>query len=76
MIKRNGRHSSQISSVVTKGLNTDVNVIFQFFLCNAFAKMCKILFWLCHYGVLRGKRNLNNFSIRLQHKNILKSEGV
>ena len=33
-------------------LNTYVNVIFQVFLLNKFAKMSKILFSLCHYGVL------------------------
>ena len=38
MIKRNGRHLSEISSVIAKGLNTYVNVIFQLFPFNTFAK--------------------------------------
>ena len=35
-----------------KDLNTYVNVIFQFFIFNKFAKISKILFSLCHYRVL------------------------
>ena len=35
-----------------KGPVTYVNVIFQFLFFNKFAKMSKILFLLCHYGVL------------------------
>jgi hypothetical protein len=34
-----------------KGLNTYVNVIFQFFLFNKFTDIIKILFSLCHYEV-------------------------
>ncbi len=51
MIKRNGRHQSYISSVVAKGLNTYVNVIFKFFLFNTFTDISKILFSVCHYEV-------------------------
>ena len=51
MIKRNGRHLSYIS-VIAKGLNTYVNVTFQFSLFNKCAKISIILFSLCHYGVL------------------------
>ena len=51
-----------------KGLNTYINVIFQFFLFNTFAKISKILFLLSHYGVWSvelwgNKMNLNYFSI-------------
>ena len=52
MIRRNGWHQRYISNVIAKGLNTFVNVIFKFFLFNKFSKNVKILFWLCHYGVL------------------------
>ena len=53
------------------------NVIFTFFLFNKFAKLKKILFSLCHYGVLsgrlmRGKKILKHFSIRLQHNKMWK----
>ena len=66
MIKRNGRHLSLISSVIAKGLNTYANVIFQFFLFNRLAKMSKILFLLCHCGVLSA----------VQHKKSEKSEWI
>ena len=35
-----------------KGLNTYVNVIFQFFFFNKCVKISKILFSFCHYRVL------------------------
>ena len=39
----------EVNCVIENGLNTYVNVIFQFFLFNKFAKCSKIL---CYYGVL------------------------
>ncbi|KAK6320820.1 hypothetical protein J4Q44_G00077960 [Coregonus suidteri] len=52
MINGNRMHLSSISSLIAKGLNSYVNKVFLFFMLNAFAKMSKNLFLLCHYGVL------------------------
>lgn len=51
-IKRSGKHLSYISSVTAKCLNICVNVIFQFLLFNKLANLSKLLFLLCHCGVV------------------------
>jgi hypothetical protein len=50
MINGNRMNLSSISSLIAKGLNTYVNKLFLFFIFNAFAKMSKNLFSLCHFG--------------------------
>ena len=69
MIKRNGRHLSYISRVITKSLNTFFNVIFTFFLFNKFAKMSVFILslWGIECRLMREKKYLNDFSIKLQH---------
>ena len=52
MINGNRMHLSSISSLIAKGLNTYVNKVFLFFICNTFAKVSVILFPFRHYGVL------------------------
>ena len=65
--KTRGCNKGASTKYRVKGLNTYVNVIFQFFLFNKLAKMSKILFSLYHYGVYIYINILNDFSIRLQH---------
>ena len=52
IIHGNKIHLRSISSLIAKGLNSYVNKVFLFFICNKFANISKNLFSLCRYGVL------------------------
>ena len=52
MINGNRMHLSSISILIAKGLNTYVNKVFQFCICDTFANMSKSLFSQYYYGVL------------------------
>ena len=52
MINGSRMHLISISSLIANGLNTYVNKVFLFFICNKFATISKNLFYLSHYGVL------------------------
>ena len=52
MVNENRIHLFSGVSLIASDLNTYVNKVFQFFICNTFVKMSKKLFSLCHYGVL------------------------
>jgi hypothetical protein len=44
MINGNRMHLISISSLTAKGLNTYVNKVFQFYICNRFANIQKKMF--------------------------------